>query len=230
VRYLIEEQDLTNLATIALRADYAREAQSSAERAIRNSDDGRLALSTTYELGKLDADAMAQQVIASDADAVLLWSHTVDALALLAALEANAWTGTLVYPYAPLELIDFASNTITVLTASNWSASAQDWLSLQFTADYTRTYGATPVAQAAAYYDAIYWVADGMTAVGAEPLELNTWLLDTSVFRGVQGVYDPVTYGAGETIRSVFIGQVHADGISELARYDGDTCLVGCDE
>jgi ABC-type branched-subunit amino acid transport system substrate-binding protein len=148
----------------------------------------------------------------------------------LDALETAGYEGVFVYPYLTGEnLGSFQSESIEVLAASNWWASASDWASVSFSAAYSDNYGDAPLPQAVSYYDAVYWLAAGIESVGTDSTALNNYLLDTESFVGVQGEYLPATYGDGETIRSVFIGTVDGETLVETARYNGETCLFGCD-
>jgi branched-chain amino acid transport system substrate-binding protein len=230
VAYLVDERDLEVISTVAARTDYAREAQATAEDAISASDEGRLELSLNYDLGETDFTTLASQIAASDTEAVLVWSPTADAAALLAALETAAYEGVFAYPYlTPENLGSFQSESIEVLAASNWWSSASDWASIAFTTTYTDNYGTAPLPQSVSYYDAVYWFAQGIESVGTDSSELNNYLLDTESFVGVQGEYLPATYGDGEAIRNVFIGTVDGETLHETARYNGETCLIGCD-
>lgn len=230
IAYLVDERELEGISTVAARTDYARESQAVAEDAIAVSDEGRLELSLNYDLGNADFAALAAQIVDSDTEAVVVWSPAGDAAALLDALEAAAYEGVFVYPYlTPDNLASFQSDSVEVLAAANWWASAGDWASINFSASYVDNYGTTPLPQAVSYYDAMYWFAQGIEEVGTDATALNNYLLDTDSFMGVQGDYAPATYGDGEAIRSVIIGAVTADGLVELARYNGETCLNGCD-
>jgi branched-chain amino acid transport system substrate-binding protein len=230
VSYLVNERELEGISTVAARTDYAREAQAAAEDAIAASDEGRLEVSLNYDLGETDFSALATQIVDSASEAVLVWSPPADASALLAALESAGYEGVFVYPYLTGEnLGSFQSENIEVLAASNWWASASDWASVSFSAAYSDNYGDAPLPQAVSYYDAVYWLAAGIESVGSDSTALNNYLLDTESFVGVQGEYLPATYGDGETIRSVFIGTVDGETLVETARYNGETCLFGCD-
>jgi branched-chain amino acid transport system substrate-binding protein len=230
IRYLIDELELTEIATVAVRTDYAREAQHAAEEALKASDEGRLTLAANYTLGNGNFTDIATRITNSGTESVIIWAPTHDALRLLGELELLAWDGVFIYPYlTPATLADFQAETVRVLGVSNWWASATDWRSITFSNAYAEDYGEAPIPQAASYYDAVHWFAAQVSADGVDAAVLNDSLLDTALFNGVQGEYRPADYGSGETVRSVFIGEVTADSLVEIARYDGETCLIGCE-
>lgn len=227
--YLVDVLGYIDIATINIRADYAQTAKSAAEDVITASEDGQLILSLEYDLREADYNHLARQIAAANPQSVIVWTPTMDVQPMLDALEAAGWQGTFVYGYLTPELMVTLTipEGIDVIGPVTWWNSAQDWRSLTFTAAYQDAYGEMPKAQGAAYYDMIYLVVQGVRQNG--PGNLYTWVGDVEGFVGVQGIYNPPTTGAVMLTQSTIIAQLSNAALTELARFDGTTCLTGCE-
>jgi branched-chain amino acid transport system substrate-binding protein len=228
--YLLDERDLTRFGIVTVRADYGQDTANLLERAIADSDEGQVTVSLNHDIAQTDFSAIAAEIAASNTQAIFAWTTQPAAAALVEALGAADWTGVVVYGYLTPEMS--ASMTIPaeieMIAPVNWWQTAGDWASQAFAARYASRFGQEPFPQSASYYDAVYLIAAGVQAVGAAPADLQAWLLEQDRFQGVQGVYQPATYGDGELSRSVMLLGSIADGFAELARYENGVCWAGC--
>lgn len=227
--YLLNGRDYTQLASVAVRADYALSAANTFADVVASSEDGELALRLEHDIDAGDYSEIARQITAADVEAVVVWSTQPAASSLLAELNALGWDGLFAYGYLNSEFVydDAAPDSVELIGAVNWTAASGDWVSRDFTARYTERYGSTPTAQSAAYYDAVYLLASGLAQVGAE--NIQSWLIELERFVGVQGVYTPAAFANGELLRGVVIVRVQEQGMVEIARYNGAECLVYCE-
>ncbi|MBX3064186.1 MAG: ABC transporter substrate-binding protein [Anaerolineae bacterium] len=228
--YLLNERELTSFATFAARTDYGIDTITAVKKSIDDSDDGRVVLSLEHDVDQKDYTQYAQQIKSSGAQAVFVWTTQPAASALLKALGDQGWQGVFVYGYLTPEMAATLTvpNGIEVIAAQTWWSTAGDWASRDFSARYSTRYGTSPTPQSAAYYDAIYLIADGLSKASASASSLRSWLLDVDEFRGVQGIYRPSEYENGEFTRAVILLSVGSDssGIREIARYDDGTLLA----
>lgn len=228
--YLLDERDLTNFATFAVRTDYGIDTVQAVAQTIANSDDGRVVLSLEHNVDETDYTAYAAQIADSNAEAVMVWTSQPAAKALLEALGEAGWNGVFVYGYLTPDMVTNLTvpDGIEVLSPVNWWDTATDWASQSFTERYTERYGVAPTPQSAAYYDAVYLVAKGIETVGSDAEDLQKWIAKQESFRGVQGLYDPKDYGDGAMSRSVTLVQVSVDGVQTLGRYEDGVCWANC--
>jgi branched-chain amino acid transport system substrate-binding protein len=230
VTYLIDERDYTRFATFAVRTDYGLDAINTVEQTIADSDDGQVVVAMEHEVDETDMSSYAEQIANANVEAVLVWSTQPAARNLLQALTDLNWSGTVVYGYMTPDFAETlaVSEQIELLAPVNWWSVASDWNSAQFTERYMNRYGEAPLSQSAAYYDAVFLVANALDAQGTDKDALQQWLVDQENFRGVQGVYDAATYGDGELSRSTLIIRLNSDGVQEMARYENGLCWVNC--
>ncbi|GAB4442033.1 MAG: hypothetical protein Kow00120_10790 [Anaerolineae bacterium] len=230
--YLLDVRGLTDFATVSVRADYALNAVDALTQVIVASGDGRVVRAVEHDLDEDDFATIASQIVASGAQSVLAWTTPTAATRLLDALGAQGWTGVYVYGYLTPELVDTldAPAGIELLGAASWWPAGASWASQRFTESYVARYGETPGPQSAAYYDAVYLIAHAISEAGSAPADIQAWLAETGAMVGVQGVYQPATYGQGETTRSVMLVRVDAAGVHAVARYEGTVCMGGCGE
>ncbi|MFN8373200.1 MAG: ABC transporter substrate-binding protein [Anaerolineae bacterium] len=228
--YLLNEREFTTFATISARTDYGLDTVNVIEDTIAAADEGQVVLSLEHDVDETDFTGYARQIADSGAQAVFAWTTQPAAAQLLTALDAAGWQGVFVYGYLTPEYAQTLNMPagIEVIAPVSWWNTANDWASVDFSARYTERFGESPTPQSAVYYDAMYLLASGIEAVGAESAALQTWLLDQQGYRGVQGVYDPAVYGDGEMSRSVMLLRVDSTGIHESARYENDVCWVNC--
>ncbi len=228
--YLLDVREFTRFATVTVRTEYAFRAKDAIEDAISASDGGRVVLSLEHDVDGGDFADMARQISDSGAEAVLAWTIPPALESLLTELDALGWDGVLAYGYLTPELAGDLqpSPTVELIGPVNWWPVAGDWVGRDFVDSYETRFGESPSSLAAAYYDAVYLAAHAIREVGPAPDDVRSWLVGIEQMHGVQGVYRPAEYGQGEMSHSVLILGLRDEGALELARYDGETCLIGC--
>ncbi|MBC8171052.1 MAG: ABC transporter substrate-binding protein [Anaerolineae bacterium] len=227
--YLLNTLDLTRFAFVAVRTDYGLDAADDFAQFIDASDEGELVLRLEHDLDETDYEVLAQRIVDANVEAVAVWSNQPAASALLVALDELDWQGVFVYGYLTPEFAEQITDmSVDVIAPVNWWAANHDWASQNFSTRYTARYNAMPIPQSASYYDAIYLIATALAESGTTASSLQTWFTSLDSFTGVQGEYAPGTYDTGELTRSVTMVGVSAEGIYEIARYDGTTCRSGC--
>ncbi|MCU0514041.1 MAG: ABC transporter substrate-binding protein [Anaerolineae bacterium] len=225
--YLLDVREVTRLATVAVLTDYGLDAVAVFGETVRTSADGEIVLALEHDIAAADFAALADQIVAARVEAVAVWSTQPAFTALAAELEARGWDSILAYGYLTPDLVpDLSRLSFEVISPVNWWAQAGDWISRDFSRRYTGRYGAPPIPQAAAYYDAIYLIATQLA--GGAPAGLQDALNGLDTFIGVQGHYHPARYGSGELTRQVVIVSVQQGVAQETARYQAAQCLVGC--
>jgi branched-chain amino acid transport system substrate-binding protein len=228
-RYLVDVRGLTRFASVAVRTDYGLDGVEAFNDVISASDDAGVLLELEHDVDADDLAALADQIVAANVEALAVWSNQPAAAALIAELDARGWQGVLVYGYLTTDfLAGLGEISFEIVAPVNWWSSAQDWLSQDFATRYTARYGDAPIPQAAAYYDAVYLIADGLDQSGESGLA--NWLNGLDSFVGVQGMYRPDAYGTGELSRSVLLLSVQGGVVREAARYDDVACVIGCEE
>jgi branched-chain amino acid transport system substrate-binding protein len=225
--YLLGTLEQTRFAFVAARTDYGLDALDAFEDLVEASDDGEVVLTLDHDLSQTDFAAYAERIAAARVDTVVVWTTQPAASALLQALEALGWQGTFAYGYLTPDFLAATQTALTVVGPVNWWESNGTWASQRFTQAYAERYGTQPSPQSAAYYDAVYMIATALETAGADVGAVAQALAEISQFNGVQGVYRPAAYDGGELTRSVTILRYQA-GVAAAARYDGTTCLAGC--
>ncbi len=229
-KYLTDKRELTQFATFAVRTDYGLNTINAIKDTIAASDNGHVITSVDHNVDQTDYAAYAKQLADSGAEAIFVWTTQPAARGLIEALGKTEWKGVLVYGYLTPDFVKDLKvpANIELIGPVNWWNNNSDWASADFTTRFTSYYGTAPAPQSAAYYDAIHLIAHGVKEVGSKASDLQSWLKKQTTFRGVQGQYQPNTYGNGELSRSVTLIQVGAKGINELARYENSNCWVNC--
>jgi branched-chain amino acid transport system substrate-binding protein len=230
--YLLDVREIERFAFVAVRTDYGLDAADSFGDAVADGD-GTLALRLEHDLEQTDFTELAQQIVDANVGAVGVWTTQPAAAALLTALESLNWDGVFMYGYlTPDYAAQFEASTVEVAGAVNWWSDAGDWASRDFAGRYAARYGAAPAPQSASYYDAVYLLAEAIATNGATSANLQNWLTNLTAFIGIQGEYRPADYDTGELTQYVYIvgSEAGDDGVLQtLARYDGTTCLNGCE-
>lgn len=225
--YLLDVRGLTRFATVAARTDYGHDGIETFADTVAASDEGTVVLALEHDVEQADLSALADQIVGAGVEAVALWTTEPAARALSSALAERGWSGVVAYGYLTPSFVADAP-TVEWVGAVNWWADAGDWVSGDFTTRYQARYGQAPAPQAAVYYDAIYLLARGLENSGADGV--SAWLADLDRFIGVQGVYQPASFGTGELTRSTVVLGVSGGQAAPLARYDDGQCVVGCGE
>lgn len=229
--YLLDVRGLERFAFVAVQADYGLDAADAFAAAITASDSGELALRLEHAITGADYAALAGQIAAANIEAVAAWTTEPAALALLEALNAAGWNGVFVYGYlTPQVAAQITASTVEIIGPVSWWNTARAWGGQDFAARYSARFGADPLLQSAAYYDAVYLIASAVQSAGATPGNIQRWLTRLDSFEGVQGSYRPSDYSTGELTRALIMVRVDGSGVQEIARYDGTTCLSGCVE
>jgi len=228
--YLTETRELTRYTTVAVNTDYGLDGIEAFEDIVVEADDGDIVLQLEHDVAENDMSAFADQVVGAQSEVVVVWSTQPAAANLLAALDAQNWDGVFVYGYLTPRFIDQNPvSSVEVVGPVNWWSSASDWATRDFTARYTDRYSSEPAPQSAAYYDTVYLVREAVTESGAAVSDIQSWLLDDVTFSGAQGDYATEDYTQGELTRSVLMIGVTDGVVSELARYNDDTCIAYCE-
>jgi branched-chain amino acid transport system substrate-binding protein len=226
--YLTDVRELTRFASVAVRTDYGLDSAEAFNDVVNVSEDGEVVLSLEHDVDATDFTGIADQLVAANVETISVWSQQPAALSLIEALNARGWEGVLVYGYmTPGFAATLPTTSFEMIAPMNWWIDDQDWFGRAFAETYTERYGENPLPQAAAYYDALHVIARGLDEAGATGL--RTWLNDLDGFVGVQGSYQPDSYGNGEMSRNVTLLDVRAGTLSTIARYDDGLCLIGCD-
>jgi branched-chain amino acid transport system substrate-binding protein len=228
--YLLDERNYTRFATVAVRTEYGLDASEAFADAVNNSDDGQLVASFEHDVDATDMSAIAQQIVDNNLEAIAMWTAEPAFVTLWDALNALNWQGVISYGYATPALTNnlTVSTNVELLAPMSWSILANDWLSQDFVTRYAERYGTTPTTQSAAYYDAVYLLANALQDGGTTAEEMQTYVLGLDSFIGVQGIYAPSIFANGELTRSVQLVSVINGTMSEVARYNSTTCWAGC--
>ncbi len=227
--YLMNVRGMTRFASVAVRTDYGLNAVETFADQVAADDNSQLVLRLEHDVDETDFAPLAENIASSSAEAVVVWSTQPAATALLSELQKLNWKGVMVYGYPSVDFMtNAASSSVEVLGPVNWWPTAHDWVSQDFDARFKARYNQTPIAQTAAYYDAVYLIGHAIQSSGAKPANIQSWINSQESFTGIQGQYSPDTYGDGELTQSVLILGTSNSQVTELARYNGTTCLVGC--
>jgi len=231
--YLVDIRGYTRLAVSAATTTYGQDsvaAFTSVVTRFRDLTNAQIVASTTHTVTATDFTAEAQALLAADPQAIAIWSAPNAAAALIKALRAAGYRGEIAY--GALENPDFlramsGESVEGLLGVTSWFAGAQDAASAEFVRNYRATYGELPDSHAVAYYDAVYMIANAIKNGG--PAAVQPFIAQLPRFAGVQGEYRPAIYNNGQLSATVFIVRADAEGnLSELARYEGATCINGC--
>jgi branched-chain amino acid transport system substrate-binding protein len=229
--YVLNTLGLTDMATVAVRTDYGLDGIAMVQDVIAESDSGRVVLALEHDVLGADYAALAGQIVASDAEAVLAWTTQPAAEGLLDALDAAGWQGVFVYGYLTESFMDslLVVDGIPVVGPVSWLAVAGDWSGHEFVQRYTNRYGEAPLTQSAAYYDAVYLIRKAVQSAGTDADDLMTWLTEDLDFIGVQGSYAAAEVDNNALSQSVLMVGVGADGPYEIARYTAGVCTAWCE-
>jgi branched-chain amino acid transport system substrate-binding protein len=215
--YLVEERHLTRIAVLSSNTD---EALAGTEAFKTAADDANIVLDLVREADEDDFSEDVRSLRDSDAEALLVWALDAQMIALLEELQGSNWDGIVIYAGLDDAFVADAGAELAagIYGPAAWNASAYDARSQAFAADYRAQWGITPPDSAAAYYDAVYMLAQSISDVGIDASAIRTDLssLDTT---GVQGQYD------GAQTDSLRLMQVQPDGtLIEAAQYAGGMC------
>lgn len=231
--YLVNIRGYTRLAVAAATTVYGQDsvaAFTSVVTRFRDLTDAQIVANTSHPVTATDFTTEARILVAADPQVIAIWSAPNAAAALIKALRAEGFRGEIAY--GALENPDFQSaigegGTDGLLGVTSWFAGAQDAASAEFVRNYRATYGELPDSHAVAYYDAVYMIANAIKNSG--PSAVQPFIAQLPRFAGVQGEYRPAIYNNGQLSATVFIVRADAKGnLSELARYEGATCINGC--
>jgi branched-chain amino acid transport system substrate-binding protein len=228
--FLVNTREMTRFATVAANTDYGLDSIDAFADVIESADDGDILLQLEHDVRDTDMAPFAEQIVNSGAEAVAVWTTEPAAASLLAALDSLGWTGTFVYGYLTPEFVEAnAAQTVELIGPVTWWPSSQAWTSLDFSARFSDRYNSEPGPQSAAYYDAVYLLQRAIRESGGAVGDIQTWLLDLTGLTGAQGTYEPERYAGGELTRSVLIIGAEGGVVTELSRYNAETCVAVCE-
>jgi ABC-type branched-subunit amino acid transport system substrate-binding protein len=214
--YLINELNLTSIATAQLDIDSTEKVIGFSTSASNLGVAPQPAL-----LYEGDINAMTQQVIQADPQALVAYGDAAIGSTLYSGLRAAGWTGLFTYDEVndtnfratiPLEQLN------GILSITTWPYTAADEESISFLNSYIRTFGEIPGPIEAASYDAVNLLA---AAIGRPGTLINN-LSQLDNIQGVQGVLRPAQLPRGELSDNVSVTALGVFGAPEVvARYAG---------
>jgi branched-chain amino acid transport system substrate-binding protein len=225
--YLVDVREMTRFASVAIRTDYGLDGAAAFNDVVNASDDGELVLEMEHSVDATDFAGIVDQLVAANVEAISMWSSQPAAEVLMAELSVRGWDGVMVYGFmTPAFAQTLGDVPFEVASPVSWWADGQDWFGSAFAEGYRERYGADPLPQAAAYYDAVHLIGRGLDEAGTSGL--RAWLEGVDEFVGVQGSYRPDAYGSSELSRNVTLLSVSGGTTEVIARYDDGVCLIGC--
>lgn len=176
-----------------------------------------------YDEAGNDHAAIAEQIMARQPDAVVIYGPPLSAAQAYNLLRATGYAGLVSYSQAMD--VRFTSNVPTdslpgILVATPWSFTSGDAASQQFVWDYASAFRTVADAASAASYDAVGLLAEAYRLPGS----LVDNIAGLRRFNGVQGSLSPGALSRGETSANVMIAQVNEFGTANaVASYRGTT-------
>ena len=168
-----------------------------------------LAIRLTHEADQSDFASDARSIRDSNAQAAFIYTLETPGAALVTALDEVGWDGLIVSMNPPV-------SSDGVFAPVIWTTSADDRSSRKFVTDYTARWNESPGDESAAYYDAVYLMAQALRDAEA----LTRSAITGVEYTGVQGVY---ISGVPDSVRLVEF----TDGAAlEAARYADGVCLT----
>lgn len=163
--------------------------------------------------GVVDVSQQVRQVLNANVDTVVCWSTAYEAAAFLRGLRASGWHGTFVDGMVDADFVALAGPAGDgVVGAVSWFPDLTLPANQQFVAAFHKRFGLLPDDHAAAMYDAINLLAQGIATVGPDRGQLTAYLraLKTT---GVAGSYDAAasarsTGSPGELQTTAFLVRV----------------------
>ena len=157
-------------------------------------------------------------------DVVAVWGPPGVAVELLAQLRDAGWNGMYFYRDAAgmpfREALLARSGLIAagppVLGVTNWTPGVRSATSDAFLRDYVTTFGSVPDDLSAAYYDAVYLLAEAVREAGGAPGDIKQALQNISDLTGVQGTFRPSAFFVGETVDAGAVVQLNAYAVPQV--------------
>ncbi len=170
-----------------------------------------------------DYAQLANQIVTSSTDIVVVYGNPADASQLYNRLLQAGYDGLFAYNQAEDRV--FRTNALQlngILATTTWSYTSEEDLSRRFRDQYIGLYGTVPSAVDAASYDAIAMLAAAINRPG----ELLTNLSQIGPLQGIQGILQPAQLGGGETTNQVAVIQLTEFGGEQIiARFAGSQRL-----
>ncbi len=168
-----------------------------------------------FEQGKT-IETLIQQALGASVQAIAIYGPPELAAEVVTNLRARGFNGIIAVNRA--EEAQFRSqvaleNLEGILTTTTWSAASDDERSAAFVLAYVRAFNAVPDELAAAGYDAMRLIAEGLSRPG----ELVDNLSMLEAVQGVQGLLTPARLTRGETGDNVQVIEINSFGGSRLA-------------
>lgn len=171
-----------------------------------------------FEQGETIED-LVQEVFETSPQAVVIYGEPEVAAQVVTGLRANGFGGIVAYNRAEDSLfrsLVSLQDLEGILATATWSVASHDLRSAEFVLDYVRGFNAVPDEFAAAGYDAVQIIAEGLTRPG----NLVNNLGNLEVIQGVQGLLTPSRFTDGELSDNVQVLEINRFGGSRLlARY-----------
>lgn len=213
--YLTNERRFSRVAAVTVDTSASTQAATTFKRALRS---GVLVADLVSPADEDDFLSDARAIRDARVEAVLAWVLPAQMPALLDALEAVGWSGTVIYAGSDAS-VEIVSGRAEIIRLTGWSAAAYDATSEAFVLDYLARWGGDVPDSSAAYYDAVYLLANALSRAGTTPSSLANQLSSASATGGVQG-----TYSRAQT-DAVMLVQVADDAQTEVGRYASNTCI-----
>lgn len=214
--HLTQDLEISRIATIQL--DIASTAGVVGFTTAASAFGAQLQAPILFEQGKT-IDNLVQQALATSVQAIAVYGPPELGAEVVSGLRAGGFNGIIAFSRAEEEAfrnLVTLENLEGVLTTTTWSAASDDELSAAFVLDYVRTFNAVPDEFAAAGYDAVQLIAEGLSRPG----ELVDNLSSLEAIQGVQGLLTPSRLTRGETGDNVQVIEINGFGGSRLvARY-----------
>ncbi|MFZ4814021.1 MAG: CARDB domain-containing protein [Phototrophicaceae bacterium] len=170
-------------------------------------------------------DAQIAQILARKPQVVITYGDPAAASGFYFELLASGYVGAFAHPDAGLASFqgEIPKTLLTgIYGTSNWSYTATDLTSDQFTQQYIATYGDVPAPLVASGADAISLLQAAIQLPG----ELRSNLPMLTGVTGVQGILSPANLSPGELADNVAVVQLNDFGIPQVvARFSGSTPL-----
>jgi len=168
-----------------------------------------------FEQGKT-IESLVQQALGTSPQAIAVYGPPELAAEIVSGLRAGGFNGIIAVnraEEAAFRALVALENLEGILTTTTWSAASDDERSTAFVLEYVRTFNAVPDELAAAGYDAMQLIAEGLSRPG----ELAGNLSALDAVQGVQGLLTPSRLTRGETSDNVQVIEINGFGGSRLA-------------
>lgn len=220
--YLIEEFDLTAIATVQLDVTSTASVVDFTTSATTLGVTPEPAITLT---SPEDLTGIITDLVEANPAVIATFGPPDLAATLYSSLRSQEWTGVFAYNQA-FDPIFHASVPFAelsgIIAVGTWSFNAPDPMSARFLDDFVRTYGELPGEVEAASYDSVKLIADALS----QPGDLRENLANAPETAGLQGVLNADELAEGELSNNAVIVRLGELGAPEvLAHYQGSERL-----